>query len=146
MRLVVTVPAERTTAAYSKIVAALRKDYNVPGFRNNEKVPVDMLVQAAGGEKQFKFACVEEVMHSTIEEACFHKFGPVLDTTCIVGVSAQFPRMQLTEAFKFNVVCCALHPAFLLVDGHVCDELPKGLPPLSGATICTLSSFSGGLG
>jgi len=70
VRLVVTVPEERTQAAHSKIVAALRKDYNVPGFRNNEKVPVDMLVQAAGGEKQFKFACVEELMHGTIEEVC----------------------------------------------------------------------------
>lgn len=70
MRLVITVPEERTEAAHSKIVAALRKDYNVPGFRNNDKVPLDMLIQAAGGEKQFKFACVEEVMHSTIEEVC----------------------------------------------------------------------------
>lgn len=73
MRLVVTVPGERTTAAYAKIVAALRKDYNVPGFRNNEKVPVDMLVQAAGGEKQFNMACVEEVMHNTIEEVRFSR-------------------------------------------------------------------------
>lgn len=85
MRLVVTVPGERTTAAHSKIVAALRKNYDVPGFRNNEKVPVDMLVQAAGGEKQFNMACVEEVMHSTIEEARFTRHRPC-DILIVHGV------------------------------------------------------------
>lgn len=68
IRVTVNVPAERCDDAYNKVIAELRKDYNVPGFRNNEKVPVDMLIQAAGGERQVKFACLEQVMHSTITE------------------------------------------------------------------------------
>eukprot|EP00892_Ulva_mutabilis_P007783 jgi/Ulvmu1/5377/UM022_0172.1 len=95
VRLVITVPAERTEAAHSKIVAALRKDYNVPGFRNNEKVPIDMLVQAAGGEKQFNFACVEEVMNSTIEEAFKECPDQVIDGSMRVESDAE----KLVEEF-----------------------------------------------
>lgn len=72
IKATVTVPAERCDEAYHQVIAELRKDYNVPGFRNNEKVPVDMLIQAAGGEKQVKFACLEQVMHSTISEVRPH--------------------------------------------------------------------------
>lgn len=104
MRLVVTVPGERTTAAYSKIVAALRKDYNVPGFRNNEKVPVDMLVQAAGGEKQFNFACVEEVMHSTIEEAFKECPDEVIDGSMRVESDAEKLVEEFTPGDSFQFV------------------------------------------
>jgi FKBP-type peptidyl-prolyl cis-trans isomerase (trigger factor) len=64
----VRVPAQRCDEAYNMVISELRKDYHVPGFRNNEKVPVDMLIQAAGGERQVKFACLEQVMHMTISE------------------------------------------------------------------------------
>jgi FKBP-type peptidyl-prolyl cis-trans isomerase (trigger factor) len=68
IKVTVNVPAQRCDEAYNTVMAELRKDYNVPGFRNNEKVPVDMLIQAAGGERQVKFACLEQVMHMTITE------------------------------------------------------------------------------
>jgi FKBP-type peptidyl-prolyl cis-trans isomerase (trigger factor) len=68
VRLTISVPSARCNAAYSKVLASLRKDYTVPGFRNNEKVPTDMLIKAAGGDRQFSYACVEEILHSTVEE------------------------------------------------------------------------------
>lgn len=46
----------------------IRAEYNIPGFRNPEKVPTDMLINACGGQKQFDMVCVEEVLHTTIEE------------------------------------------------------------------------------
>ena len=75
IRVTINVPAQRCDDAYNTVMAELRKDYNVPGFRNNEKVPVDMLVQAAGGERQVKYACLEQVMHSTITEVRPYKLN-----------------------------------------------------------------------
>lgn len=91
IKATVTVPAERCDEAYQQVVAELRKDYNVPGFRNNEKVPIDMLVQAAGGERQVKFACLEQVMHSTITE--------------VRPRSSQDIRLSWAWMLKQNVLC-----------------------------------------
>lgn len=64
----VTVPAKRCGEAYDVVLAKLRKDYNVPGFRNNEKVPASMLFKVVGGIQNFHMACTEEVLHSSVEE------------------------------------------------------------------------------
>jgi FKBP-type peptidyl-prolyl cis-trans isomerase (trigger factor) len=72
LRLTVTVPASRCKAAYNETMKRIRSRYNIPGFRNAEKVPTDMLINACGGQKQFNMVCVEEVLHTTIEEVCLH--------------------------------------------------------------------------
>jgi FKBP-type peptidyl-prolyl cis-trans isomerase (trigger factor) len=93
LKVTVRVPAQRCDEAYNTVIAELRKDYQVPGFRNNEKVPVDMLIQAAGGERQVKFACLEQVMHMTISE---------VRSQLLVSFMAQVFEQRLVSALRLH--------------------------------------------
>ena len=66
----VTVAQKRVREVCEEVFVELRKDYAVPGFRDSSKVPLDMMVKAAGGESRVREAFVEAILSSTMPEVC----------------------------------------------------------------------------
>lgn len=96
VRVTVTVPQSRCAKAYDDVVAHLRRDYTVPGFRNNKKVPVDLLIKQAGGEEAFKYACVEAVLDDTLKDAFTEYADQLLDGSTAI----ESPAEELMRGFS----------------------------------------------
>ncbi|GFH31447.1 uncharacterized protein HaLaN_30501 [Haematococcus lacustris] len=66
-RLTVTVPQSYVDRCFRTTVSKLREiTGNVAGFRK-DKVPLNVIISQTGGQRQFKIACIEEILMTTMQ-------------------------------------------------------------------------------
>lgn len=70
-KLTVIVPAKRCEQLFASAVSKLKRDVvgRVPGFRSADKVPLSVVVQQIGGQKNLKLTAIEEILIVTLPEA-----------------------------------------------------------------------------
>ncbi|KAL6748710.1 chloroplast trigger factor [Haematococcus lacustris] len=66
-RLTVTVPQSYVDRCFRTTVSKLREiTGNVAGFRK-DKIPLNVIISQTGGQRQFKIACIEEILMTTMQ-------------------------------------------------------------------------------